>query len=440
MHLRFWTEILQLLEGNVSGASISLWLSPLRPLLISDEKIILEVPNLMHQRIVEERYIAEIRRCAMALSEREMQIEFVCADGEPGIEHGKRFTATLRSSRVKNINLNSDYTFENFIVGQCNRSAYLATVSAAASPARRHNPLFITGGVGLGKTHLLQAIGARTLEIGGGAFIYIPCDQLMDELMWAFENRTISRAQKRLASVDVLLVDDIHSLSGKNQVQEEFYRIFNMLYNKGGQIVLSSDRPPENIPRLQQRLVSRFGSGLISELKPPGLKTRVAIIESKSKTLGLNLPHKVIMLLASRIRMNIRRIEGAINRISAYCKLYGRPPDQEIVDILLRNMLFDGEGDAITIGRVQRKVAGYFSISISSLLGNRRSNGIVLPRQMAMFLCRKLINSPYADIGAAFSGRDHTTAIYSCKTIKELLVHNNEAREILDELITAIRA
>jgi len=434
---------LQLLEGSLSRDAIRLWLSPLTPLLISDDKLVLEVPNCIHERIVRQRYLDAMRRAAHALSGKTLLIDFVLVSGGQTAPEPQptRLPSMARQRKPSYLaTLNPNYTFQNFVIGSCNRGPCSAALSAARKPGKKHNPLFITGGVGLGKTHLLQAIGAQTLAEGTHSFICIPSDRLMDVLMEAFKNREIASVRSRLSSVHILLIDDIHSLSGKNQIQEEFFTIFTALCQKRGQIVITSDRPPREIPRLHQRLVSRFEAGSVMQLTPPTLKTRILIIERKARLLGLALPPRIIMLLASRIRTNIRRMEGALNRIAAHATLSGSIPDEEGVEQLLQDGLFDGEEHSVTIRAIQQKVADHFQIKIGTLLGHERRGQIVFPRQIAMYLCRKLISSPYADIGAAFSGRDHTTAIHSHRTIEELLPSNTEARETVDALITAIRS
>lgn len=444
MHLPFWRDLLQLLEGSLSREAIRLWIEPLTPVLISDDKLILEAPNCIHERIVRQRYLDAMRRAAHALSGKALLIDFVLVPEnvekpEPGRPDRLPSIARPRKPYCQAA-LNPNYTFQNFIIGSCNRTPYAAARAAARNPGRRHNPLFITGGAGLGKTHLIQSIGAQTSAEGKHSIIYIPSDRLMDVLMEAFKNREIGSLRSRLSSVRILLIDDIHSLSGKTQIQEEFFSISDALYRKKGQVVLTSDRPPRDIPHLHQRLVSRFEAGLIVQLAPPTLKTRTLIIDQKARLLGLALPRGIVMLLASRIRTNVRRMEGALNRIAAHAAICGSVPDEAGVEKLLQGGLFDGDEQSITIRSIQQKVADHFQIKMGVLLGHERSGRIVFPRQIAMYLCRKLISSPYADIAAAFSGRDHATAIHSYRTIEGILQGNTEARETVDSLITAIRS
>ncbi|MDD5555700.1 MAG: chromosomal replication initiator protein DnaA [bacterium] len=429
-----WRDILHLIEGGMSRQSLSLWIRPLRPLLVSSDTIVLEAPNTMHERIVEERYLDVLGRCARALTGTPFRICLVSAPAEPAAAAP---AAARRAAAPPATVLNPDYTFESFVVGRCNRAAHAAALAAADRPGRRHNPLFITGGVGLGKTHLIQAIGAR--GEGRRPFIYVTSDQLMDDLMLAIENRTIARARRRLSSAGTLLVDDVHFLSGRNQVQEEFYAIFNALHERRGQIVLSSDRPPAEIPRLQQRLVSRFGGGAVIALNPPTLSTRLRILERKGARLGLALPRETLMLLASRIRTNIRRMEGALNRIAACAALSGGIPGTAEIERLLEDELLDDEGHAVTVGRIQARVAEHFGLRLSAILGKGRAGSVAHPRQLAMYLCRKLTGMAYADIGASFSGRDHSTVMHACGSVERLLRSSTDARQTANELAASVR-
>jgi chromosomal replication initiator protein len=260
----------------------------------------------------------------------------------------------------------------------------------------------------------------------------------MDKITEACKNKVIAQLRKKLGAARLLIIDDVHSISGKNQIQEEIFYIFTALLKNRAQVILSSDRPPERIARLQQRLVARFHAGSIVALSPPTLKTRVAIIEKKAELLRISIPRKCTALLASRIRTNIRRLEGALTTLAAYSKMGEAPINQELVEEVLRIGLFESDGDALSIHKIQKLVAERFDIKMGSLLGQERSAHFVVPRQLAMYLCRRLLNSSYADIGAAFSGRDHTTALHSCRNAGELVENSSEIRELIDGLITTI--
>lgn len=439
MHRALWTDLLQLLEGNLGREAMSLWIAPLRPLPAPPGTLLLEVPNGLHERIVRDRYLSVIVRCARALTGATMEVGFVRSRG--GLEPAPAPPAPQGArGRTPVSVLNPAYTFQEFVVGSCNRAAHRAALSAADKPGAAHNPLFISGGVGLGKTHLLQAIGARVSLRPECTFAYAPSDLLMDELTEAVRNRSIARVRKRLSSFTLLLVDDVHSLAGKNQVQEEFFALFMAVREKGGQVVLSSDRPPREIPRLHRRLLSRFESGSVIELKQPALATRLLILERKARRAGMLLPRSVLMLLASEIRTNVRRMEGALNRIAARASFGDGVPEREAVDALLRNDFFGGDAQCVTTRGIQQRVAAHFQVRLGTLLGPSRSRLVVFPRQVAMYLCRRLVNSPYADIGAAFAGRDHTTVMHACAAIEELLRRNADAREMVDGLVTSIRS
>lgn len=438
MHLAFWNDLLQLLEGSLPRDAISLWILPLRPLLLAEDKFVIETPNVLHAHIVQTRYLEVLRRCARVLSRRPLAIDFVTA--EIAAEPPARLPAASPRRVVRASRLNPRYTFENFILGRCNRAAATTARAAAERPGRRNNPLFITGSVGLGKTHLLQAIGAHALARSEHSCICLPSERLMDELTEAYRERTIERARAKLASARILLVDDIHFLSGRNQMQEEFFHIFSTLHGKRCQVVLTSDRPPKEIPRLHARLLSRFESGSLVELTAPSLITRITILEQKARLLGLALSREILVLLASRITTNIRRMEGALNAIAARAAVSGAPPTKETAERILAEGQYDGGGEMITIACIQKRVAAHFQIRLAALLGRTRSGAVVHPRQLAMYLCRTLIGMPYADIGAAFSDRDHTTALHAWKMIEELRRSNTETRQALDELVTAIRS
>jgi len=427
------------MEGGLSRDALSLWIAPLKPLLFADAKLVIEAPAKIHERIVRERYMDLMRRCARVLKGREIQIDFVTAS-QPFHAASLPLPREEKKASPRAVKLNHRYTFENFIVGKCNRAAYSSALAVAGGKGRSCNPLFLSGSVGLGKTHLLQAIGARTGAGSGSSLVCVPSERLMDNLAEAVENRTISALRRRIAAAGLLLVDDVHFLSGRNQMQEEFFRIFTALSGGKIRIVLTSDRHPRDIPRLHERLVSRFESGAVVELSTPSLATRIAILSHKTGEFDLRLPREILVLIASRIRTNIRSMEGVLNRIAAHTALTGEDPGRELVETILADRHFDcGEGP-LTVRSIQKRVASHFNIKLGALVGESRKETVVLPRQIAMYLCRKLIGLPYADIGAAFSGRDHTTALHSCKAMEQLWRESSELKELVSELVTVIRS
>ena len=351
----------------------------------------------------------------MTTAEERMRILQMIQEGKVTAEEGTRLLEALGSSRP-----------------------------ATPTPARDPRLLRVRiTDLATGKTKVNVNIPMSLVTVGiklGARFTPHSANVDYDEILEAIRGGAVASVKKRLSSVPILLVDDVHSLAGKNQIQEEFFSLFTSVLGRGGQVILSSDRPPKEIPRFQQRLVSRFESGTMIELKKPALSTRLAILGRKAKRLGLSLPRPILMLLASEIRSNIRRMEGAVNRLAAQATIGGGIPGREAVEALLRNDLLGGDAQAVTTRGIQQRVASHFQLRTGTLLGPSRSGRVVFPRHLAMYLCRRLVNSPYADIGAAFSGRDHTTVMHACAAVEELLRRNGDARELVDRLITAIRS
>lgn len=336
--------------------------------------------------------------------------------------------------------LNPRYTFDNFIVGSSNRHAHRAAMQLCEKPGNRHNPLFIFGDTGLGKTHLMQAIGIRLrakqprLKI-----LYVTSEKFTNELIQEVSKGGSASFHKRHNNIDVLLIDDIHFVSGKERTQEEFFRIFNGLYKAGKQIVLSSDQPSGKIPNIQKKLIARFSWGLTVELKPPAMKLRLTILEEKSRLQGFHLPQRLARLIALRIRSNIRKLEGALNKVIAYQRLAGEEVTMDILDGFLKDQVSDEEEKAISMDKIQRLVAGRFGIKLSSLLGGGRTRTVTRPRQIAMYLSRNLIGCSLSEIGEAFGGRDHATVLYACRIMENGKKKDRKLARELNELERAIK-
>lgn len=311
-----------------------------------------------------------------------------------------------------------DCTFANFIVGSANQFAHAAALAVANLSAQAYNPLFIYGGTGLGKTHLLQAICYRARQ-RGVRVTYSPAERFVNELVRSLQHGRMESFRERYRQADALLIDDVQFLEGKGHTQEEIFHTFNALYDAGKQIVASSDRPPQDLLSLQERLRSRFASGLIADVQPPDLETRVAILRRKAEECGLALPLRVAMLVASRVRTNVRELEGCLTRIGAYASLNGQSISVGLAETVLQQLLIEHER-AITAPHIQQTVAQYFGLKTSELRSRRRLRSISLPRQIAMFLCRELTDSTLPEIGRCFGGRDHTTVIHSCAKVARL--------------------
>jgi chromosomal replication initiator protein len=383
---------------------------------------------------------------------KEMNIEFVLKEAAddakktPGKEapkpESKPFWPFAREKLApgKEIGLNTRYTFESFVVGPSNRFAHAASSAVCDSPAKAYNPLFIYGGTGLGKTHLMHAIGHRILQRSPKSkILYISSEEFTNQLIASIQNRTMNKFKEKHRSVDVLLIDDIHFIAGKESTQEEFFHTFNTLYDAHKQIVVSSDRPPKEIQSLEERLVTRFEWGLVTDIQPPDFETRMAILRKKSERDSIILPDDVYYFLAEKIKSNIRELEGALIRVVAYAKLVGSEISVDMVKDVLKDMIREGE-KKITIDMIQKRVCEYFDIKASDMKAKKRSRGIAYPRQIAMYLARQLTDYSLPEIGEYFGGRDHTTVMHACDKIQKDLKVKSGLAELVDRLIESIRS
>jgi chromosomal replication initiator protein len=317
--------------------------------------------------------------------------------------------------------LNSKYTFENFVVGSCNQFAHAASVAVAEAPGKTYNPLYLYGGVGLGKTHLMHACGHAIKQRNPQLRVsYLSSERFMNELINSIRYDKTQSFREQYRSVDVLLIDDIQFMAGKERTQEEFFHTFNTLYEQQKQIVISSDCPPREIPTLEERLHSRFEWGLIADLEPPDLETKVAILKRKAEALGFVIPDEVALFIASRVKNNVRELEGSLIRLVAISSLRGIPVSKELAKDAIRNIASEEEPGVITIEQIQRVVAANYKLTVEQLISKSNSRPVAFPRQIAMYLCKKLTKHSYPEIGRAFGGKHHTTVIHSCEKIKLL--------------------
>ncbi|MFA5085755.1 MAG: chromosomal replication initiator protein DnaA, partial [Candidatus Omnitrophota bacterium] len=338
----------------------------------------------------------------------------------------------------KEIGLSSRYTFDSFVIGPSNRFAHAAASAVCDSPAKAYNPLFIYGGVGLGKTHLMHSIGHKIIQrLPKAKILYISSEEFTNQLIGAIQNRTMIKFREKYRNVDILLIDDIQFIAGKEATQEEFFHTFNTLYDAHKQIVVSSDRPPKEIQSLEERLVSRFEWGLVTDIQPPDFETRMAILKKKSEKETILLPDDVYYFLAEKIKSNIRELEGALIRVVAYAKLIGREISVEMVKEVLKDMIREGE-KKITIDMIQKKVCEYFDIKLSDMKIKKRSRAIAYPRQIAMYLARQLTDYSLPEIGEYFGGRDHTTVMHAYEKIKKDLKEKKGLSDLIGRITDSL--
>lgn len=359
----------------------------------------------------------------------------------PRLEDGPRPGTGSPSTRKEDGRLNTKYTFDTFVIGSSNRFAHAAAVAVAEQPARAYNPLFVYGGSGLGKTHLLHAIGHYTRTLYKGTRVrYVSSEEFTNEFINSIRDDKASAFQRRYRDVDVLLVDDIQFLSGKVQTQEEFFHTFNTLHNADKQIVVSSDLPPKLLQDFEDRMRSRFEWGLITDVQPPDLETRIAILRKKSVQERLVAPPEVLEYIASKISSNIRELEGALIRVTAFASLNRQPVDLSITEVVLKDLLPSDTGPEITAAQIMAATASYFGVSIDDLCGSSRSRVLVTARQIAMYLCRELTDLSLPKIGHAFGGRDHTTVMHADRKIRQLMAERRSLFNQVSDLTSRIKS
>jgi chromosomal replication initiator protein len=420
-NINIWDEACKQLKGILSGDIYDRWIAVIQCLEVSDNTMRLAVANDFYKDWLEENYFPMIRKSVMVVSGKEMDIsltvdsscfETVPQDSEPQ-PHSPISLPSLGLGKKPTHNLNPNYTFDSYVVGTSNQFAHAAAMAAANSPSRTYNPLFLYGGVGLGKTHLMQAIGNHVATKKPRAKIcYITCESFTNEYIEALQNNNVSAFRKKYRKIDMLLIDDIQFLDGKARLQEEFFHTFNALFESHKQIVLTSDRTPSEMAGLAPRLISRFEWGLVTELGKPDVETRTAILRKKSEQLNLRIDLELIDYLAERISSNIRSLEGALIRVATYISLTNQHVDVAKIEELLRDLLDKESQATINVDVIQRTVADHFDLRQSDILGKKRSRDIAWPRQIAMHLSRSMTSQSFPVIGEAFS-RNHATILYA---------------------------
>jgi len=427
-----WQRATDLLRSRVSPQLFNLWFAPLKAEALSADTLTLATPNDFYVDWLQENYAPLLRDVIAAVTGQTLAVKFVPMPAEATAAAAPAPSAAPapppplgRSSHLPTFNRR--YSFDTFVVGPNNEMAHAAAKSVAESPGRAYNPLFIYGATGLGKTHLLQAVGHYVLNRRNRMrVVYVTCEYFLNHFIESLGSKQMHNFRKHYRNADILLIDDIHSLAGKQGTQEEFFHTFNSLFDAHKQIVLSCDRPATEIAGLEERLISRFEWGQTVDLQPPDLETRIAILRKKQHLLGFHLPDEVLSFLAEKIRTNIRRLEGALIRVASYGSLPGRELDIAAVEKLLNDVLTEEARHALTIAGIQKSVAAHFDIRLADMTSKRRPNSIAFPRMVAMYLSRQLTNHSLALIGEAFGGRDHGTVINACKQITKA-IHSDAA-------------
>jgi chromosomal replication initiator protein len=445
MDASIWDQILSRVETKVNRHSFYTWFKPTALVADGGSAITVRVPNPLfkdwltkHYSVVLSEALAEVHRQGALLVFVAEGVPIAAAPAEedpPAADTGSEASGAPTTAG----GLNPRYTFDTFIVGSSNQFAHAACRAVAEAPSRSYNPLFIYGGVGLGKTHLMHAIGHYVLQHDPSLRLtYISSERFMNEMINALRYDRILDFRERYRSVDVLLVDDIQFVSGKEGTQTEFFHTFNALYDAQKQIVLTSDHPPHEIPALEERLRSRFEWGLIADIQPPDIETRVAILKRKAEAEAVPLPDSVAMYIAGRIKSNIRELEGSLIRLIAYASLTGREISLELTQEVLKHFL-DQDEKAVTIETIQRFVSDYYQLRVADLKSRNNSKSVAMPRQIAMYLCKSLTSASLPEIGRSFGGKHHSTVIHSLKKVEELRKRDGDFNSLINNFLESFR-
>ncbi|WP_017725796.1 chromosomal replication initiator protein DnaA [Halalkalibacterium ligniniphilum] len=443
-----WERALKAMEKKVSKPSFETWLKATKANDIEKDTIIITAPNEFARDWLEKHYDELISETIDDLTGVRLTPRFVIPanqleDPFP-LEHELKKTPKqqpVANGEIPKSMLNDKYTFDTFVIGSGNRFAHAASLAVAEAPAKAYNPLFIYGGVGLGKTHLMHAIGHYVMEHNPNAkVVYLSSEKFTNEFINAIRDNKAVHFRNKYRNVDVLLIDDIQFLAGKEQTQEEFFHTFNALHEDNKQIVISSDRPPKEIPTLEDRLRSRFEWGLITDITPPDLETRIAILRKKAKAENLDIPNEVMLYIANQIDTNIRELEGALIRVVAYSSLINQDMNADLAAEALKDIIPNAKPKVLTIADIQKMVGSYFQVKLEDFKAKKRTKSVAFPRQIAMYLSRELTDASLPKIGSEFGGRDHTTVIHAHEKISKLLSTDQDLQQKVQEIIDHLRS
>lgn len=434
-----WAQALERIQGKLSKPSFETWLQATEAVDFRDDTLVVTAPNEFARDWLESRYANLVRDTLQEVTGSVIGIQFITHSSiRPDGEEEAAASAEkihFQDDPPKTM-LNSRYTFDTFVIGSGNRFAHAASLAVAEAPAKSYNPLFIYGGVGLGKTHLMHAIGNYVQSHSTHTrVVYLSSETFTNEFINSIRDNRADDFRNRYRNVDILLIDDIQFLAGKEQTQEEFFHTFNALHGESKQIVISSDRPPKAIPTLEDRLRSRFEWGLITDIQPPDLETRIAILRKKAIADNLEINNSEVMaFIADRVETNIRELEGALIRVVAYSALTNQPVTVELAAEALKDIISDSKPRVIGIQDIQQEVCAYYRLRMEDLKGKKRTKNVALPRQIAMYLCRELTDSSLPKIGEEFGGRDHTTVIHAHEKITRTLSMDRSLQQAVEDL------
>ncbi|WP_226038300.1 chromosomal replication initiator protein DnaA [Aquibacillus saliphilus] len=436
-----WTSTLDSIKEKISKPSYDTWLKNTTADSLEDDTLVISAPNEFARDWLESRYTNLISDALFEVTGAKLKIKFVIPETESEINETKPIVKKVtnvrdnRNGESPKSMLNDKYTFDTFVIGSGNRFAHAASLAVAEAPAKAYNPLFIYGGVGLGKTHLMHAIGHYVTDHNPSAkVVYLSSEKFTNEFINSIRDNKAVNFRNKYRSVDVLLIDDIQFLAGKEQTQEEFFHTFNTLHEENKQIVISSDRPPKEIPTLEDRLRSRFEWGLITDITPPDLETRIAILRKKAKAEGLDIPNEVMLYIANQIDTNIRELEGALIRVVAYSSLINKDVDASLAAEALKDIIPSSRPKVITISAIQQVIGEKYNIKQEEFVAKKRTKSIAFPRQIAMYLSRELTDFSLPKIGEEFGGRDHTTVIHAHEKISKLISHDQLLQRDIEEV------
>ncbi len=433
-----WKKICSILSRELSERSFKTWFEPISLLDASADSLTLSVPDQYYGKWLEDHYQNLLLSSAEEILGRPLRVIYQVVE-PPKVAPSLPDAPSAKGRDETASVLNQKYTFDAFVIGPGNRFAHAASVTVSESPAKQYNPLFIYGPTGLGKTHLLHSIANATIKRHPGfKLLYISSEKFTNQLISAIQTKTTPQFRAKYRSLDLLLIDDVHFIAEKNSTQEEFFNTFNTLYDAHKQIVVTSDRPPREIPGLEERLVSRFGWGLVTDIQPPDFETRVAILKKKMELETVVVPDDVAYFIAGKIKSNIRELEGALIRVVAYCTLTDSKVDVRLAQEILKDS-FKEEAQKFTIEGIQKTVADYFNVKVSDLRAKRRTVSIVRPRQIAMYLVRELTTHSFPEIGEFFGGKDHTTVLHACNKIAAERDRDVAVRSLLDKLMGLLK-